>query len=189
MPLARLPAYSLVQRAKRQVMRGGIIAYATESCFGLGCHPKNAKALRLILRLKGRSSSKGMLVIGANMAQLKPYMMLLTQQELAYTKTYWPGHYTLLLPAPMLTLPWLRGFGHRSIGLRVTAHLETAALCCALGTALVSTSANRTKQRSLKTAQTCKKILGKKLLALPGKIGKHHAPSTIIDTISGKIVR
>jgi len=189
MPLARLPRYSLAQRAKRQVMRGGVIAYATESCFGFGCHPKNAKALRCILRLKGRSSLKGMLVIGANMTQLQPYMMPLTQQALFYTKAYWPGHYTLLLPAPMLTLPWLRGFGHRTMGLRVTAHPETAALCCALGTAIVSTSANKTKQRSLKTAHACKKIFGKKILTLPGNIGKHRAPSTIIDTISGQILR
>lgn len=44
--------------------RGGIIAYPTESCYGLGCDPRNPRALQRLIRLKGRSAARGMLQIG-----------------------------------------------------------------------------------------------------------------------------
>ena len=84
--------------------------------------------------------------------------------------------------------PALRG-RHAQLAVRITAHGEAAALCRALGTALVSTSANRAGQRSLKTARACRQAFGERVLTLPGRIGKRRKPSTIIDFASGRVLR
>jgi L-threonylcarbamoyladenylate synthase len=54
-----IPPQPDIHRLRAYLKRGGIIAYATESCFGLGCDPANRRAVRRILRLKGRPQSKG----------------------------------------------------------------------------------------------------------------------------------
>ncbi|QQS16703.1 MAG: L-threonylcarbamoyladenylate synthase [Neisseriales bacterium] len=184
-----LPAYSHIRLAKARLKRGGIIAYATESCFGLGCLPSHHRALKRLLRIKKRPAHKGMIVVGANPEQLQSFMAPLTGKTQHYIKQHWPGHYTLLLHTSRRVLPHLRGIGQDRIALRLTAEPNVAALCHALGTPLVSTSANIAKQRTLKQARDCRKQFGYRVLALPGKIGKHAMPSTIIDTISGQILR
>ncbi len=82
----------------------------------------------------------------------------------------------------------LRGHPIR-LGVRVTAHPEAARLCHALGMALVSTSANRAGQVTLRTAAACRKAFGTRVRALPGRVGKRRRPSTIIDPASGGVFR
>lgn len=184
-----LPAYSHIRLAKARLKRGGIIAYATESCFGLGCLPSHHHALKQLLRIKKRPTHKGMIVVGAHPEQLQSFMAPLTDKTQHQINQHWPGHYTLLLPSARRVLPLLRGIGQHRIALRLTADPNVAVLCHTLGSALVSTSANIAKQRSLKQARDCRKQFGYRVLTLPGKIGKHTMPSTIIDTISGQILR
>ena len=72
--MLREPGFSLRQRAQASLAAGGVLAYPTESCFGLGCHPASAHGLRRILALKRRPMHKGMIVVGASWAQLAPYV-------------------------------------------------------------------------------------------------------------------
>ena len=101
---------------------------------------------------------------------------------------WWPGPYTLLLPAARDCPRWLAGV-HPKLAVRVTAHPEAARLCHALGMALVSTSANLAGRRALKTATACRRAFGSKVMVLDGCIGKRRRPSTIIDPESGGILR
>lgn len=185
---AKLPGTRLVDRARGCVRRGGVIAYSTESCFGIGCDPLNPRALRRILAIKGRPNHKGMIVIASSIEQLRHLVAPLTDEQWQELMTYWPGHYTFLLPASPHIPPLLRG-RHDKLAVRLTAHGEAAALCRALGTALVSTSANHAGKVSLKSARACKKAFGSKVLTLPGRIGKRRRPSTIIDFASGRVLR
>ena len=100
----------------------------------------------------------------------------------------WPGPHTWLMPASRHTPRWLRG-RHESIAVRVTAHPDAAGLCRALGTALVSTSANRAGLKPLKTYAACVKAFGQSVLVLPGRIGSRKTPSTIQHLLTGKIIR
>lgn len=180
---------ALRRRAKATLRRGGVLAYATESCYGLGCDPRRADALRRIIRLKGRPNHKGMIVVAANLAQLQPLLRPLSAADKQRLAEYWPGPNTLLLPASRRVLPLLRGRGRDKIAVRITAHRETAELCRALGMALVSTSANLAKRRALKNARDCRRLFGGKALTLPGRIGRRKTPSTIIDFASGRRLR
>lgn len=188
-PFPRLPAQSQIDAARGRFRAGGVLAYATESCFGLGCNPFDVRAIRRILAIKGRPTHKGLIVIAANLQQLRPLIRPLTLAQLATVQRYWPGPYTFLLPASRRVPTLLRG-RHDKIAVRISAHGEAAALCRALGSPLVSTSANRAGQKSLKTARACRQAFGREqVLTLQGRIGKRRKPSTIIDLDSGRVLR
>ena len=168
--------------------RGGIIAYATESCFGLGCDPRNARAVRRLLWLKRRPRSKGLILIGSAFRQFRRFLAPLPTALEARLEEWWPGPNTLLLPVSRRCPPWLRG-RHPKLAVRITAHPVAHGLCHALDMALVSTSANRSGQKPMKTYRACRQAFDSKVWVLPGRIGKRKRPSTIIDPSSGGILR
>lgn len=177
-----------IRRLGAFLRRGGIIAYATESCFGLGCDPSNPKAVRRLLWLKRRPVSKGLILVGSAFRQFQRFLDPLPVEFYDQFRKWWPGPTTLLLPASRRCPPWVRGH-HAKQAVRITAHLETARLCHALDMALVSTSANRSRQHPLKTYRACRQAFGNKVMVLPGQIGKRKRPSTIVDPFSGGVVR
>jgi L-threonylcarbamoyladenylate synthase len=182
---SRFTGRAFPARALRaHLARGGVIAYATESCYGLGCDPMNARAVARILRLKGRPKSKGLILIGSAPAQFARY---LAEPPGAWPE-YWPGPTTLLLPASRRCPRWLTG-RHQKLAVRVTAHPGAAGLCKTLGMALVSTSANRAGCHPLRTAAACCKAFGPCVRVLEGHIGRRRRPSTIIDPQRGDILR
>ncbi|TSA22084.1 MAG: Sua5/YciO/YrdC/YwlC family protein [Betaproteobacteria bacterium] len=168
--------------------RGGVIAYATESCFGLGCDPRNARAVQRLLRIKSRPQRKGLILIAADLAQLRPYLAPLSVAERALLDDYWPGPTTVLLPASRRCPRWLTG-AHTKIAVRITAHPDARRACLAAGMALVSTSANRTGQVSLKTVARCQAVFGDAVRTLPGRVGPRKRPSTLIDLATQRVLR
>ena len=173
---------------RRHLERGGVIAYATESCYGLGCDPRNRSAVRKILRLKGRPQAKGLILIGNAFQQFRRYLAPVDAAIAARFKDYWPGPTTLLLPAARHCPKWLTG-QHAKLAVRVTAHPVAARLCHSLDMALVSTSANKSGQRMLRTAHACRKVFGNEVWVLEGRTGKRKRPSTILDPVSGNLLR
>ena len=167
--------------------RGGVIAYPTESCFGLGCDPMNRAAVEKIFKLKGRGADKGLILIAANRNQLRPYATR-TSIEAAWQKGRWPGPVTWVLPAAKSCPKWLTG-GRDSVAVRITAHAGAAALCRDAGMALVSTSANKSGDNPTKTTAECEAVFGRRVRVLEGKIGARKRPSTLIDLASGTIIR
>lgn len=184
----RLPNSVLQHRMRRVLAAGGVLAYPTESCFGLGCDPRQPAALRRVLVLKRRPKIKGLILIAANLQQLRPFILPPSREDLQRFSHYWPGPYTLLLPASPKVHPWLRG-RHRKIAVRVTNHPEAAGLCLALGMPLVSTSANLAGKVALTSAAACRRQFGNRVLTVPGMTGLAGKPSTIIDYPSGRVLR
>lgn len=174
-----------LQRAARILKQGGIVAYATEYCFGLGCDPFNRSAVLRLLHLKRRPVKKGLIVLAADTSQLAPYAATISASELAT----WPGPYTWLLPARPGVPAWITG-QHDKIALRVTAHAQAAALCHAAGMAIISTSANRAGEIPARTDREVARRFGKLVdYVLRGKVGAALAPTPIRDAITGKLIR
>jgi L-threonylcarbamoyladenylate synthase len=168
--------------------RGGLIAYPTESCYGLGCDPQNFRAVKKLLKLKQRPQRKGLILIAANYAQVSPYVLPLNLAEQQHLQAAGANATTYLLPAKTNTSHSLRG-GHNSLAVRLSAHQFAKNLCRCVRSALVSTSANRSGKRSAKTAVQCKKMFGDKVWVLNGMVGKNKKPSTIRKWLDDKIVR
>jgi L-threonylcarbamoyladenylate synthase len=170
------------------LLRGGLIAYPTESCFGLGCDPHNPHALKRLIRLKGRSAAKGLLLIAHNFKQFTPYIRPLSAADQMKIQRSWPGPVTWVVPASPACSPLLTG-GRTTIALRVTAHPLAARLCRELGMALVSTSANKSGKKPAQTAAQCRRIFGTQVRVIDGRIGQRRRPSTLIDLATGTTLR
>ena len=179
---------ALLSRVRAHLKQGGVIAYPTESCYGLGCDPRNRRAVMKLLRLKGRPQRKGLILIGSDFSQLQPYVASLSTAQWRTIAPSWPGPVTWLLPAARNTPAWLRG-SHKSIAVRVSAHPPAARLCQALGMALVSTSANRSGMMPARSYRQCVRQFGARVFTLPGQIGHRRRPSTIMDLASGGVMR
>ncbi|MDR2220868.1 MAG: Sua5/YciO/YrdC/YwlC family protein [Methylobacillus sp.] len=175
-------------RIREHLQCGGVIAYPTESCYGLGCDPMNIQAIKRVLSLKKRSPSKGLILIAAYFQQLQPYLQALTPELVTRMNAHWPGPHTWLVPASATCPAALRG-DHDTVAVRVTAHRDAAALCRAVDMALVSTSANLSGEKPAQTAEECRRLFGQHALIIPGEIGTCHHPSTIQDLMSGRIIR
>ncbi len=173
---------------RAHLARGGLIAYPTESCYGLGCDPRNRGALARLVRLKGRDAGKGLLLIADRFKRLAPFVRPLAPADRARLARSWPGPVTWVVPAASRCLPLLTG-GRPTVAIRVTAHPDAARLCRRLGMALVSTSANKSGRKPAKTAAECRRIFGASVRVLDGRIGTRRRPSTLIDLATGKILR
>ena len=168
--------------------RGGVIAYPTESCFGLGCDPRNPLAVQRLLRIKGRPERKGLILIASKFNQLKPYLAPLKPSQIAQLHSKWPGPHTWLIPASHNCPFWLTG-RHSTIAVRVTAHPAAIRLCREANMALVSTSANRSGGKAARSARECRRLFGSGVRVIPGLVGSRRRPSTIQDLVSGRILR
>ena len=168
--------------------RGGLIAYPTESCYGLGCDPDNRRAVQRLLKLKQRPQHKGLILIASHYHQVARFLHPITTAQQQQLKTAGAQAITYLMPALHATPHWLRG-SHDTLAVRLTAHKQAAQLCRGVNSALVSTSANRSGQRPAKTYAECQRLFGKKVWVLPGRVGKRKTPSTIRMWGDGKIIR
>ncbi len=168
--------------------RGGLIAYPTESCYGLGCDPRNRKAVLRLLKLKQRPQHKGLILIASGYRQLAPYLKALAPEQQQRLQQAGAQAVTYLMPAKPGCPRWLRG-AHDTLAVRLTAHPFARTLCQHAGSALVSTSANRSGLRPAKTYAQCLRLFGHGVRVLPGRVGRRKRPSTIRIWGDDRIVR
>lgn len=176
-------------RLRSYLQRGGIIAYPTEHCYGLGCHPKHAKALAKLLHLKQRPQHKGLIVIGDNIKQLQPLLNKLPENQIQQLANIWPAAKTFILPAHQTILPQLRGQRRQTLAVRIPDHTLARRLCQLSKTALVSTSCNKAKHKPCKTERETRRLFGHKVWVIGGQTSGNKQPSTIIDWSTGTCLR
>lgn len=167
---------------------GGVIAYPTETVYGLGCDPLNSNAVAQLLAIKQRAPDKGLILIAANYAQLSPYV----DTDKRLKKRIQRGSVepvTWLAPASAQTPAWITG-QHLSVAVRITSHPLAAEICRAFGGAIVSTSANLSGQTPARSIWQVRRIFGTVLDdILAGQAGLFGRPSEIRDAVSGEIIR
>jgi L-threonylcarbamoyladenylate synthase len=175
--------------ASRIISAGGVVAYPTEAVYGLGCDPWNGGAVHRVLEIKRRAESKGVILIGADFAQLEPFVQPLEGPRMDEILATWPGPHTWLLPARPETPRWLAG-RHDTLAVRVTDHPLAAALCRAADSALVSTSANLATHPPARSALQVMLRLGSAAdYLLVGDCGGRARCSSIRDGRTGETLR
>jgi len=171
---------------------GEVIAYPTESCFGLGCDPSNQQAVEKVISIKQRSADKGLILIAADIEQASRFVSLDSQDlkpQLETIQDSWPGPNTWLLPPHPDTLKIVRG-EFPLLAIRVTAHPSAKAICELFGGAIVSTSANLAGEPMLTDINSVNQVFGKQIQVIVDKpIGNANKPSLIRDGLSGKTLR
>jgi L-threonylcarbamoyladenylate synthase len=175
--------------AARRLRAGGVVAYPTEAVFGLGCRPRSRTGLRRILGIKRRQATKGMILIGSRLEHLRPYLGG-SKPGLDAGLASGDGRATTWVVPAAPGLPRLLTGGRGTVAVRLTRHPVAAALCDALGDALVSTSANRSGTPPLRDARTVRLRLGRELDAVvAGECGHDERPSRIVELATGIVLR
>lgn len=171
------------------IRQGGVVAYPTEYCFGLGCDPFNAAAVRRILKIKRRVFHKGLIVVADTQSRLKHIVDYVPNDMKSQIEASWPGPNTWLLPARKRVSIWVRG-QHELVAVRVSANRTIMALCKSAGMPIISTSANRAGKAPLRFYwQVQRQFVNEVDYVVPAKVGNAQAPSTIRHGISGDIIR
>ena len=179
----------MISQAVSLLRKGGVIAYPTEFCFGLGCDPLNKAAVERLLKIKHRSIDQGLILVAANQSQVDEYADLDASPIKNEILLSWPGAVTWTLPARSQAPAWLKG-QHPSIAMRVTAHALCSQLCQQFGHAIVSTSANRHGQAALLSAEQVLIEIGEEVdFIIEAQVGGAKQASTIRDGVSGKTLR
>lgn len=176
-------------KAAKAILAGGVIAYPTETVYGLGCLPDNEAALRRLIAIKGRDADKGFILLAATIEQLMPYTARLGSEAWQRIATPRARATTWTVPAASGISPLLTG-GRSHIAVRITHHAPTRDLCQAIGSALVSTSANFSGEAPVKQAGALPAELVEQLdCLLQGPCGDDPRPSRIVDLETGRILR
>ena len=169
------------------IRRGGIIAYPTESCFGLGCDPKNKKAINKIIRLKKRSRDKSFILIASSMNQFTKFLDPINDSIKKSLFTKWPGPHTWILNANNICPRWLKN--NSKIALRIPFFSPCRSLNKSIGMAITSTSLNLSGKIPLKNYRDVCRFLPTQVKIIKGRIGKNKKPSVIQDFETMKIIR
>jgi len=141
----------LLNTATDCIVNGGVIAYPTETIYGLGCDPLNPLAVHRLLDLKQRSVHKGLILIASDINQLRYFIQPLTKAQQVRISRKSTRPTTWLVPARKDVPNWLTG-NHTSLAVRITRHPLAKALCQRLNSPLVSTSANCSGQPAARNA-------------------------------------
>lgn len=129
-----------IRRAAQLVHQGGVIAYPTETVYGLGCDPLCFEAVQYLCRLKNRELSKGLILLGNDIQLFSNYIVPLNEADLARISQTGET-ISWIVAAGESTPDWLTG-GRDTLVIRITDHPVVSKLCNRLGHPLVSSSAN-----------------------------------------------
>jgi len=173
------------------IKQGGVVAYPTEAVYGLGCDPDNDVAIRRLLALKRRPWQKGLILVASDYQQLLPYIdeSKLTNEQLSKVFVKWPGPFTFIMPIKPGLSNLLCG-SFNSLAVRVSSHPTIKSICQSIGKPLVSTSANHAGEPpAMNSKEIIAKFDGEIDALIAGSLGAERKPSTIVDAISGKVLR
>ncbi|MFA6170453.1 MAG: L-threonylcarbamoyladenylate synthase [Candidatus Margulisiibacteriota bacterium] len=154
---------------------GGVIAFPTETVYGIGTLLGSRKGINKIYKLKGRPKNKPLQVLVPSLAEAKK-LAKFNPAALVLAKKEWPGPLTLVLPALK---------GKKTIGIRIPAHPLTLKLLKKTGP-LASTSANESGEKPALTALEVIAALPELDLVIDGGEAKLGKPSKIIDLTGPK---
>lgn len=174
------PEPAIVERTVEALRGGAVIAYPTETLYGLGANPFDPAAYERILELKGREAGKALSVVVADLTQLDLLAGEIPAVVGPLAERFWPGPLTLVVPVrrdlPGALAEW------STVAVRVSGLALAREIPRVAGFPLTATSANRSGDRSARTADEVEAIFGEDLdLILDGGPTLGDKPSTIID--------
>jgi L-threonylcarbamoyladenylate synthase len=135
------PESEVIARAANVLRQGGLVAYPTDTLYGLAVDPRNSDAVARLFAAKGRGVQSAIPLIAASLEQAQG-AAILDQRALRLAHAFWPGPLTIVAPPRGGLAPAVLG-GGTTVAVRVPAHAVARALAAALGFCITATSANR----------------------------------------------
>lgn len=177
-----------IRHAAHQIRHGGVIAYPTDTVYGLGCNPMDVDAINYLNALKQRDSSKGLILIANRLELFNDYIKELSNSdrkkiEQEKSPTSW------IVTANNQVPQWLTGDNH-TLAIRITQHPVISELCNQLHHPLVSTSANPAgKKPALSALQLHRYFHDKVYATLIADSKNNTQPSSIKVLDNNSIIR
>jgi L-threonylcarbamoyladenylate synthase len=174
------PSPDALQHAAAVLARGGVVAYPTDTLYGLAVDPARESAVEALFRIKARQARQAIPLVAADLTQVEQVGRM-TPLAAILALRFWPGPLTLVIGArPGLSDAVHAGTGR--VAIRIPDHRLAQGLAAAAGRALTSTSANRSGEAAPSTADGVASALGDEVdLLLDGGPSPGGLPSTIVD--------
>lgn len=170
-----------LSRAVEILADGGIIAYPTETFYGLGADATNENAIRKIFDVKGRNFNNPISIIIAGEEDLPPLVDDVPDCALKLIKAFWPGPLTIVFKASAQISPLLTAQTGK-IGIRISSNASAMAIAKMLGRPLTATSANFAGAPECSTVSDVIRQIGDKIdVVFDGGKTAGGVGSTIID--------
>jgi len=177
----------LFSRAIGALKRGEVIAFPTETFYGLGADALNEAAVKRVVSLKGRNLESPIAIIVADGEMLKDIVMDVPAVARKLMERFWPGPLTLVLPgkknlpAPLLS----RGGG---VGVRISSHPLATRLARELGRPLTATSANPSGKEPARSMEEAMSYFSNRIdFFLDGGRLKGRKGSTVVEIVDGRL--
>ncbi len=170
--------------AAEAVLRGGVIAFPTDTLYGLGCSLFDVSAVEMVARLKRRDRSLAVISLIPEPRQVYGLASEVSALAERLIGRYWPGPLSLIFLAAPIVPARVRGAGG-TVALRCPRDTLCQGLLARIGGPVVSSSANLSGQRPAETAEEVVRVFGNQLdLVLDGGPRRGGVPSTLVD-VSG----
>lgn len=170
-----------IEKAALLLRQGGLVAFPTETVYGLGADASNPAALKKIFAAKGRPADHPLIVHIAGMSDLKNWVAEVPRAAWLLAEKFWPGPLTMVLKRAPHVNDLISG-GQDSIGLRVPSHPVAQKLLKAFGGGIAAPSANKFGRLSPTAAEHVRQELGGAVdMVLDGGDCEVGIESTIVD--------
>jgi len=176
-----------ISNAAAALHSGALVAFPTETVYGLGADATNESAVAHIYSVKGRPADHPLIVHIGQLSQLDQWAIKIPDYAIALARDFWPGPMTLILNRSEKVKDFITG-GQTSVGVRIPANPIALALLREFGGGIAAPSANRFGAISPTTAQAVKDEIGEYLdakqdLILDGGPSLVGVESTIIECL------
>ena len=177
-----------IREAAEILRRGGLVAFPTETVYGLGADASNPAAVARIYAVKGRPPNHPVIVHIGDVGQMARWTREVPEPAARLAARFWPGPLTLVLRRASGVGDYLTG-GQESVGLRIPGHPVALELLREFGGGIAAPSANRFGRISPTCAEHVRRDLGADVdLILDGGACEIGIESTIVDVSRGKPV-
>lgn len=131
-----------IQKAVQDLRSGGLVAFPTETVYGLGADARNPAAIAKVFKAKGRPADHPLIVHIATVTELSDWAIEIPDSAYKLAASFWPGPLTFILKKHPQVSNLITG-GQDTIALRIPQHTQTLELLCQFGSGLVGPSANK----------------------------------------------
>jgi len=169
------------QKAAEVISRGGVIAFRTDTFYGLGADPFNQDAVRAIKQLKGREDNKPILIVVSDYEQVSRFISSITRTFEVLAHQLWPASLTLIGTARSELSPEITA-GTKTVGVRLPNDDRVRLLVRTCGGALTATSANPSHEAPATTARQVHEYFADAIdLIIDDGEAQTDRPSTVVD--------
>jgi L-threonylcarbamoyladenylate synthase len=175
---AEAPDASVLAEAAAVIRAGGVVAFPTDTVYGIAADPRSDDAVARLFDLKGRDRGTAVPLIAADVDQARAAGDFGTQ-EMRLAESFWPGPLSIVVPAASVLSRAALG-GHTTVAIRVPAHVVARELARAFGFSVTATSANPSGIAAAESADVVAEILPCIDVLLDAGRAPGGPPSTIV---------